>query len=316
MFRSHAAQIFLGVGILTLPSAFGQDFQSNSTHLKMLAVGSTCCNPWLHCDVDPAVSHLAMELNQYPPITSHAIDTWIHATRAFIPGKLMFRVQTVGGVIFSSPARLPGRASFVLGALKSQGCVPDMDFVVWTHDGPGPGFVWRPKGTNQMYTIPILSSEGSHNISQKRIVVPPRSTSMLGPDKRQMQRVRFGATLPARRVFRKAVWRGSTTGHGYAPLASAGRSKLVNLSLQHPDILDARFTGCVQRKNCTMLAKAGMIGNRLSLEDQARLYPIAVVSAFHAWLPSHATCSLSSPCPNADAGNCPARTICDGVLVQ
>jgi len=115
--------------------------------------------------------------------------------------------------------------------------LPDLDFIVSLHDSldhanlPAPVFVFAKDS----------------RLFEKVILIP--DFEALAGNRNQMREVRRGSQqFPWEKREEKAIWRGATTGALFdsATFLSLPRAQLVSVSLEHPDLIDARFTSLCQ----------------------------------------------------------------------
>lgn len=144
--------------------------------------------------------------------------------------------------------------------------------------------------TAQSYVpVPLFVQEMTRDASA--IMAPPRSVPYrigvndgLGPSN-LFRQARAGAQRDWSSRKNKAVWRGSTTGGLYTPgnWRKFQRSKVVAVSTEFPDILDARFTDLSQvreedRQEMTRIFQAeNMLGERMAYHQQMEHRMVVVV---------------------------------------
>ncbi|KAL6073713.1 hypothetical protein QOT17_004708 [Balamuthia mandrillaris] len=181
--------------------------------------------------------------------------------------------------------------------LSKAGVAPDVDFFFWHHDGPpslNQAPTWGP--------VPLVSPESNFPfVISQNINTPSRIASELMRNSKALPKdARIGLMQTFERKQRLAVWRGTTTGGGYRVdnWKDRLRTKLVLFSLQHPDLLDAGFSGFVHTTSEAQQemeafrfdqgeGKEGkLVANSISMEEQCRTwcsgkYPrILVTSGF------------------------------------
>lgn len=131
------------------------------------------------------------------------------------------------------------RAGLILEALRTlarASPLPEVDFVVTVHDAfmekefPGPVFAFAKKGHE---------SQG--------ILFP--DAEALGGNAKEMEEVNVGKKkFSWNKKIPQAYWRGATTGQNFSShnFLELLRAKVVGLSLQYQDLLDAKFTQLAQ----------------------------------------------------------------------
>lgn len=75
------------------------------------------------------------------------------------------------------------------------------------------------------------------------------------------------------------MWRGSTTGGPQEDyITNSTRAKLVRISLEQPDLLDARFTTCSNNPaTCKRMQETGMMGESMNHLEQLRFKMVVMV---------------------------------------
>lgn len=153
----------------------------------------------------------------------------------------------------------------LLGCIKKLSehvSLPDVDFIVSLEDGfggnpgLGPCFVFAKKAD-------VAS-----------LILIPDIKAMVGYGRLRSQIPLANDKFPWDKKVGRSFWRGSTTG-GYSTLSTwehLARAKLVLLSLNHPDKIDARFTGVVQcDREVPLLMKAkGMLSKSVAKADHVK----------------------------------------------
>eukprot|EP00960_Hanusia_phi_P022176 656999-Hanusia_phi.AAC.3 len=154
--------------------------------------------------------------------------------------------------------------------------IPDVDLVLHVGDGV-PEHAWPLETLTDKFKVPVFVQD-----------MWPSANAILAPSRSSMS-VEFQESLsrtskvPWPKKIGKAVWRGSTTGALYtrANWRDQTRSKVVMLSRQRPDLLDAGFTNLKAQvdSDATMkeMEHAGMAGKWLSHNDQFNYKAIVVV---------------------------------------
>ncbi|KAL6043320.1 Protein O-glucosyltransferase 2 [Balamuthia mandrillaris] len=180
--------------------------------------------------------------------------------------------------------RLDGLRCF----LSKAGVAPDVDFFFWHRDGPpslNQAPTWGP--------VPLVSPESNFPFAtSQNINTPSRIASELMTNSKALPKdARIGLEQTFEQKQRLAVWRGTTTGGGYRVdnWKDKLRTKLVLFSLQHPDLLDAGFSGFVQiSKEAQQEMEAfrfdqgegkegKLVAKSISMEEQCRTYRAIVV---------------------------------------
>lgn len=165
--------------------------------------------------------------------------------------------NNVAQVVPNGNRKLSDREAIILSALSSL-CravrVPDVMFLFSSHDfydgGNFPVLTFSKKKSWNSILMPDFEAlEGYGNI---RANVQEASRQ-----------------YPWSEKIDKLFWRGATTGGVFAPnsYASFPRSLAVSYSLQHPDLMDARFTNVVQDTPgmSELLQQNGMMGDFVSI---------------------------------------------------
>ncbi len=168
-----------------------------------------------------------------------------------------------------------------LQALAEQVLLPAVDFPIHLEDG---------FQSTAEECVPTFVQEKTI-VSTGGILAPPRSaTGMFDLDPsmvylydRNVKIAMRANAVPFKSKLDKAFFRGSTTGTVYtrANWRQTQRSKVVNLSLKRPDLLDARFTDIAAGQSTPgvweEMVKAGFTGPYVSQEDDTSRYKMVVV---------------------------------------
>jgi len=222
---------------------------------------------------------------------SKEIHRWVNDSDSSVRG---FSIYNQKVSVFKSEVRK--RSSFQrraeqieldLQALVSQVELPNVDFVASLGDG----------GCVSLASCkPIfLQAKQINNVCREGIFMPPRSSNGFVSEAGRFSKAgrfsrhdRAGGVLrehksmqvPFGNKLNKAFFRGSTTGANYTPQnwRMMQRSRVVQVSLHFPGLLDARFTkvhGGSQRSEVeseveSEMRAAGFLGPRVSQDDQWR----------------------------------------------
>ena len=166
-----------------------------------------------------------------------------------------------------------------LQSLAEQVLLPTVDFLVHLEDG---------FQSTAEECVPTFVQEKTIQ-STGGVLTPPRSAtgmfdldpSMLYLYDSNVKRAMRAHAVPFKSKLDKAFFRGSTTGTVYtrANWRQTQRSKIVELSLKRPDLLDARFTGIAQSTSGVWeeMVEAGFTGPYVNQEDDTSRYKMAVV---------------------------------------
>jgi hypothetical protein len=124
------------------------------------------------------------------------------------------------------------------------GRLPDLDVLFNPSDAPAMPRSRFPEPSPLPPPLSYFTTPGHHDLSI------PYFRLSVWDEKSGMAQVRaLSDAHPWKSKKKVAVWRGSTTGQpephedDYLTLP---RARLVNMSLHHPELLDARFTSCKQ----------------------------------------------------------------------
>jgi hypothetical protein len=138
--------------------------------------------------------------------------------------------------------------------------LPDMEYIHILESGVGP----RVEGP----VIGHSKSEGIRAILQPDFEMLTAYGLWGGYDKV------FAAEPAWETKQQKLIWRGATTGGRFRPDTwhTFPRSKLVLFSLDHPDLVDARFTGIAHADPgvAEILKERGMMAGRMGMAEQLR----------------------------------------------
>jgi len=177
--------------------------------------------------------------------------------------------------VFGLPPTDPPRLwDWLLPDLKyisEQVHLPDVELAVWFGDGAH---------FDAKACFPVFVQE--KEASSGGIYAPPRSaTGIVRGNDIGLHAAQRG-TAAFDRKEGKAFFRGSTTGGEYTQenWRFFQRSKIVQLSLSRPDLLDARFVFSKASNHSALyvdMLQAGFVGDYVSHEEQARRYKIIIV---------------------------------------
>jgi len=216
---------------------------------------------------------------------SKEIRRWVNDSDSSVQG---FSIHNQKVSVFKSKVRK--RSSFQLRAeqiesdlqaLVSHVELPNVDFFASLRDGECVSFA---------SCKPIfLQAKQINNVCREGIFMPPRSANGFVSEaglfsKAISRQYRTGSVLreqdnmnvPFRNKVNKAFFRGTMTGANHTPQnwRLMQRSRVVQVSLQFPGLLDARFTkvhGGSQRSEVeSEMRAAGFLGPRVSQDDQWR----------------------------------------------
>lgn len=144
--------------------------------------------------------------------------------------------------------------------------VPDADFIVTFQDA-------SPYDNPQKLKSPLFAF-AKNELLEKNVVLIPDSSAFKG-NLSWVRKVEKGTkSYPWAQKEEKAFWRGGTTG-GWATLSTfkeMPRVKLVHLSLEQPQVVDAKFNRLVQTNEETtkMLEQEGYVGDTVSVVDHLK----------------------------------------------
>ena len=178
----------------------------------------------------------------------------------------LLRVKIVNNkILLTSNCSSTIRISYIkegLDALVKRVVLPDADFLIVlgdSLDGVAP-------------TVPIFTFANNPKLSS-RLVLMPDFEAFSGSSQRFLESVRKGNKhISWAKKIDKSVWRGSMTGGAFTCLnfLEFPRSKAVFLSLQHPDLIDAKYVGVTQCSDPKeVLEQFGLyFGDSMSIEQQ------------------------------------------------
>lgn len=150
-----------------------------------------------------------------------------------------------------------------LETLCKQFSMPDVDFIVTIQDANPISNLQGP-----------LFAFAKNRYLEKNVILIPDDGALRG-NLSWLSKVEKGRKkYPWNEKVDKVFWRGSTTG-GCATLSTFNelpRSKLVHLSLQFPELVDAKFNHLVQMDNQTLqtLLQLGYHGDTVSVTDHLK----------------------------------------------
>ena len=155
--------------------------------------------------------------------------------------------------------------------ISEQVDLPDVEFAVWFGDN-------AHFNANTCFPVFVQEKEASSG----GVYAPPRSaTGMVRGMDMGLGTLHAAKIDPAAFECKeqKAFFRGSNTG-GHDNWRTSQRSKVVQLSLVRPDLLDARFVFSDASKASALYAdmlRAGFVGDYVSHDEQVRRYKMIVV---------------------------------------
>eukprot|EP00960_Hanusia_phi_P025432 745636-Hanusia_phi.AAC.1 len=152
--------------------------------------------------------------------------------------------------------------------------LPDVEFIAFFHDGFGGLHV--PDSKNAC--VPVFVQEKRR--FSDGILATPRSVT--GFRDSFMSTAALDNMVPFEQKKNKAFFRGSTTGGIYSlnSWRSLPRSRIVQASLDHPDLLDARFTSVVQADStdvARVMEKEGFVSRERVSHSEQWKYKMVVV---------------------------------------
>jgi hypothetical protein len=136
--------------------------------------------------------------------------------------------------------------------------LPDLDFIVSLWDGFVP--------VQGQCMGPLFAFAKNPETDREAILLPDFES--LSNNRKLLKRVAKGTKhFPWEKKEAKVIWRGGTTGGSFnlANYKEFPRTRLVDLSFSHPELVDARFTGLIQMDEATReeLLHLGYQGNKL-----------------------------------------------------
>ena len=166
---------------------------------------------------------------------------------------LLVRCKVVNQQVFVSGAPLKQkdvlvRIEPIIKAIKkliTMVELPDVDFIVSLHDSLD----------NKNLAVPVFTF--AKNKNNKRVILFPDFDALSGYLK-ELEEVQKGNSLFSWNQKRdQAVWRGAMTGGVFNPnnFLNFPRTKIVSLSLEFPNLIDARFTHLTQCENCKRIKR-------------------------------------------------------------
>lgn len=183
----------------------------------------------------------------------------------------------------------------VLNELNSYVKLPDVEILYNIDDAP---CNWIhlianivPPFSLTRYLAPVLAP--TKHLNDKNVIAIPDSHTLMQM-KDHLQEVKLGNTkYPWKLKSSKAFWRGATTGGMYYPKTyhKFPRVKLVQLSKQYPEVLDAKFNVVQQDMSGyikPLFSRLGYIGERLTVSDHLQYkYQILIDGNSAAWTRCH-----------------------------
>jgi hypothetical protein len=124
--------------------------------------------------------------------------------------------------------------------------LPDVDFIVTLHDSLD--------GENLVAPV-FVFAKNSQKVSKS--ILFPDFDAMSGYHKELEEVQRGNSLFPWHQKRDQAVWRGAMTGGIFTPdnFLTFPRTKMVSLSLEFPNFIDARFTYLTQCENCKRIKR-------------------------------------------------------------
>jgi len=172
------------------------------------------------------------------------------------------RAQSIGDYTATSRPRIPA----VFGAIKrlaSHVPLRAADFLVSMHDALD----------EREHEVPIFVFAKNQASSSKTILIPDFE-ALKGNWHMFPQIARGQARFPWEKKIEKAVFRGAMTGGGFnaSNFESFPRSRVVRASLDHPDLIDGRYTQIVQVDSKEEIERlfSAYFGPKLSVEGQLK----------------------------------------------
>lgn len=250
------------------------------------------------CKPDPSVIERGVILTNatkfYGRVTSDRISSFLSHPRWLQNGgdywmAHIFRLQVVNNTLYLS--HLPGNDGVeekrkhmhprmyhvicYLQRLLRKVQVSDTDFLVYIGDL----FDWdmlpyMSETPELKFSVPLFVQEKTKR--SNTFLIHPRSFDGFEDALRIFNRSivpEWGVRLD------KAVWRGSTTGGpGKDYITHSIRTRLVRISKEHPELIDARFTNCqLDPTTCKEIQRYGMMGDPLDHVQQLRFKMIVMV---------------------------------------
>ena len=133
--------------------------------------------------------------------------------------------------------------------------LPDVDFIISLRDSLDENEVYDFL-KNGGLIAPVFAFANDYKKIEKVILFP--DFEALSGYHKELEEVQKGNSLFSwEQKKNQAVWRGTTTGGIFTPhnFLTFPRAKVVSLSLEFPNLLDARFTSLVQCKNCKRIKR-------------------------------------------------------------
>jgi len=183
--------------------------------------------------------------------------------------RLLIRFKIINNQLlsFDQSHDWTGRSNIIRNALNfliDAVGLPNLDMVITMHDG----IVDFPKETKG----PILTFAKIKNM-QCGILIPDME-ALDGYDNNSSLRKEALESVPWENKEQKVFWRGSTTGGFFTKdnWSSFPRSKLTLLSLQRPELVDAKFTNIVQCEPevPSILSERQLVSSHVSVNDHLK----------------------------------------------
>jgi len=177
-----------------------------------------------------------------------------------------------------TPWHKDGRVSGMrddLEFLANQVELPNVEYIGWFHDGWGG--IALPDSHNAC--LPIFVQEKT--VNAEGIFTIPRSVQGFQREASMQRTAMRDNAIPFESKIDKAFFRGSTTGGVYDlnNWRTFARSKIVQLSLENPEYIDARFTSVTQSASEELpeiMKKEGFLSDRVPHDEQWK-YKLIIV---------------------------------------
>jgi len=213
----------------------------------------------------------------------------------------LIRVRIVKGEIFveKSSHASPSLAEFILQAVFKMhylAPLPDLDFIFTTHDVMSYLVAMQAKMDPDNLIWPVFTISKDKLCANVILMPDWYALDGFGPDK--------AAVLEGRRVSlwehkkRIAFFRGADSGAGHRPgWRETPRCRLVALSLQYPDLIDAKFTCLLPYEKDSsirdVMLSEGMVGDYVPIQNFSRYRYLMDVDGHSANTPRVALCLYS-----------------------
>jgi hypothetical protein len=158
---------------------------------------------------------------------------------------------------------LQGFQDFVRFCKKYSFKVPEVDFVLYIDD-------WTTSDT--LYPAPLFVF-AKDKTQGEGLVVLPDFEILKGYQKIAHQALKASKQCSWKQKIEKVVWRGTTTGSPHSGFYSPAnfrdfpRTKLIEISLAHPGIVDARFTKLCQGAELFASELSKYTGNFMTIQE-------------------------------------------------